>query len=391
MDLKQFIMPRELYYGENALSKIEELGDFKKAIIITGGSSMKKHGFLDQTKKHLKNAGIDYELFDGVEADPSVETVNKGKEAMLQFEPDLIIAIGGGSAIDAAKAMWIFYEHPQLTFDEIKDTSEFPSLRKKAKLLAIPSTSGTATEVTAFTVITDYDKKVKYPLANTDLVPDIAILDTNIPQTLPPHLVAHTGMDALTHAIEAYVATNRTSVTNSVAKESISGIYDDLYDSYHGSVESREKMHIHQCLAGMAFSNAGLGITHSLAHQIGVQFGISHGNSNAILLPYVMEYNSKVSSKEYAEIAKMLGLNGSTDKQLTNSLIASVRELNIILDIALSLEEHGVEEEHFLDSLDYIIENALKDGCTPTNPRKVNFEELKEVLKHAYYGERVTF
>lgn len=384
--MARFTLPRDIYFGQGALEELKNLKGYKRAMIVTGGSSMQKFGFLDKTQKYLEEAGLEVELFTGVEPDPSVETVMKGAEAMRNFEPDVIVSIGGGSPIDAAKAMWVFYEYPEKTFDDIKDPFSLPKLRTKAIFVAIPSTSGTATEVTAFSVITDYSEKVKYPLADFEITPDIAILDSDIPQTMPKVLVAHTGMDALTHALEAYVATARSNISDSMAKEAIEMIYDNLVDSYNGCPDARGEMHVAQCLAGMSFSNALLGITHSLAHKIGAQYDISHGCCNAMLLPYVIKFNSKVCLDRYANIARMLGLSGNTDKQLVDSLIDSINYLNAVLDIPETLEEAGVEEKLFLDTLDFVAENAVLDPCTASNPRQTSVEDLKEVLKAAYYG-----
>ncbi|MBU5438703.1 iron-containing alcohol dehydrogenase [Tissierella sp. MSJ-40] len=385
----RFTLPRDLYFGKGAIDELKNLKGYKKAIIVTGGSSMKKYGFLDRVEKILKDINLDVEIFDGVEPDPSVDTVMKGAEMFRKFEPDVIISIGGGSAIDAAKAMWVFYEHPEKTFDDIKDPFTIPKLRNKAIFVAIPSTSGTATEVTAFSVITDYTQKIKYPLADYEITPDIAILDSDIPQTMTPRLIAHTGMDALTHAIEAYVASNKSYFTDPLAKQAIELIYDNIIDSYNGNVEARGDMHIAQCLAGMAFSNALLGITHSLAHKIGAQYNIPHGCCNAILLPYVIEFNSKVSLSRYAGLACMLGLPGKTEKQLTHSLIESIVDLNIKLNIPLTLKDAGVEKDTFKSTLDYIAENAVLDPCTASNPRETLKDDMKKILECAYNGKQV--
>ena len=389
--MARFTLPRDIYYGPGAISELKNLKGHKKAFVVTGGSSMKRGGFLQKVEDTLKEAGMEVQLFEGVEPDPSIETVFKGAKAMEEFGPDLIVAIGGGSPLDAAKAMWVFYEYPEKTFDDIKDPFTMPQLRKKAIFAAIPSTSGTASELTAFSVITDYSTLIKYPLADFEITPDIAILDTDIPLTMPKKLTAHTGMDALTHAIEAYVATARSGFSDPLAIQAISDIYDSLVDSYNGDVEARGKMHIAQCLAGMAFSNALLGIAHSLAHKTGAEFEIPHGCCNAILLPYVIQYNSKVCMDRYATIAKAIGLPGNTDKQLVNALVDSIRELNRKLNIAPTYKENGVSEEKFKEKLDFIAENAVGDPCTGSNPRPIDVENMKKVLSCAYYGEDVTF
>lgn len=391
MSVARFTLPRDIYFGKGALEELKNLKGHKKGIVLSGGSSMERFGFLDKVSNILKETGLEVSFIKGIEPDPSVETVMKGAETMREFGPDVIVAIGGGSTIDAGKAMWIFYEHPELTFDDVKDTLTVPKLREKAIFVAISSTSGTATEVTAFSVITDYSQKIKYPLADFEITPDIAILDSDIPQTMTPKLVAHTGMDALTHAIEAYVASNRSRFSDPLAKEAIVMIYDNLVDSYNGNTESRGEMHIAQCLAGMAFSNALLGIAHSLAHKIGAQYHIPHGCCNAILLPYVIQFNAKTSLSDFAELARLVGLPGRTEKQLTDSLVKSIQELNSKLNIAPTLKENGINEELFTSTLEYIAENAFLDPCTASNPRETSVEDLKKILECAYHGKPITF
>lgn len=389
--MARFTLPRDIYYGAGAISELNVLKGHKKAMIFTGGSSMKRGGFLQKVEDVLHEIGIETQLFEGIEPDPSIETVFRGAEAMRAFEPDVIVAIGGGSPIDAAKAMWVFYEHPEKTFEDIKDPFTIPVLRNKAIFVAIPSTSGTATEVTAFSVITDYKTDIKYPLADFEITPDIAILDTDIPLTMPKKLTAHTGMDALTHAIEAYVATARSNFSDALALQAISDIYDSLVASYYGDKAAREKMHIAQCMAGMAFSNALLGIAHSLAHKTGAVFHIPHGCCNAILLPSVIEFNAKVCAERYAAIARHIGLPGKTDEQLTNALVDSVKALNKKLEIAQTYKENGVSEELLNEHADAIAANAVLDPCTSSNPRKIDKEQMKQVLLCAYYGMPVTF
>jgi len=389
--MARFTLPRDIYFGKDAISELKNLKGHKKAIVVTGGSSMKKGGFLQKVEDVLKETGLEVQLFEGVEPDPSIETVFRGAKAMQEFEPDVIVSIGGGSPIDAAKAMWVFYEYPDLTFDDIKDPFSIPPLRKKAIFVAIPSTSGTATEVTAFSVITDYSTHIKYPLADFEITPDIAILDSDIPLTMPKKLTAHTGMDALTHAIEAYVATARSPFSDPLALKAISDIYDSIVASYNEDEDARGKMHIAQCLAGMAFSNALLGIVHSLAHKVGAQYGIPHGCCNAIMLPYVVQYNSKVCMERFADIARIMGLPGRTNEQLTNSLVQTIKDLNKKLDIPLSYREYGVTEEQFKETADFIAQNAVLDPCTGSNPRETDVVNMKKVLTCTYYGMDVTF
>ncbi|TDT62433.1 iron-containing alcohol dehydrogenase [Fonticella tunisiensis] len=390
--MARFTLPRDLYFGKGAMEDLRTaLKGYRKAIIVTGGSSMQRFGFLGKLENILRETGLEVKLFEGVEPDPSVETVMKGAKVMQEFQPDVIVAIGGGSPIDAAKAMWVFYEHPELTFDDIKDPFSIPRLRNKAIFVAIPSTSGTATEVTAFSVITDYSTKIKYPLADFEITPDIAILDSDIPNTMPKSLTADTGMDALTHALEAYVASNRSPFSDPLALEAITMVFENLVDSYNGEEKARGNMHMAQCLAGMSFSNALLGIVHSLAHKIGAQYHIPHGRCNAILLPYVIKYNSKVCMDRYANIARRLGLPGATDKQLVDELIKAIVELSERVGIVNTLKDNGVTEEQFRETVDFVAENAVLDPCTASNPREAKKEDLIKILECAFYGNPVTF
>lgn len=387
----RFTLPRDIYVGYGAIEKLEVLKGHKKAFICTGGNSMRRGGFLQKAEKALNDAGIETRIMDGIDPDPSIETVKKGALLMEEFQPDVIVAIGGGSPIDAAKAMWVFYEYPELTFDDIKEPFSLPPLRNKAIFVAIPSTSGTATEVTAFSVITDYSTGIKYPLADFNLTPDIAILDMDIPLTMPKKLTAHTGMDALTHATEAYVSKFANPFTDPLAKQAVSDIFDSLIASYHEDKEARGKMHIAQCLAGMAFSNGLLGITHSIAHKIGAIFHIPHGCANAILMPYVIQFNKKECLARYADLARVIGLPGRTDDQLVNAYEEAIRQLNREMDIPLSIKDYGVPEELYLEHKAAIAHNAVLDACTPENPRVVDDELMGRILECAYYGKPVNF
>jgi len=388
--MARFTLPRDIYHGEGALETLKTLKG-KRAFIVVGGGSMKRFGFLQKVEDYLKEAGMEVELFEGVEPDPSVETVMKGAEAMRSFEPDWIVSIGGGSPIDAAKAMWIFYEYPEFTFEQAVIPFGLPELRQKAKFVAIPSTSGTATEVTAFSVITDYKAKIKYPLADFNITPDIAIIDPSLAQTMPKTLVAHTGMDALTHAIEAYTASLRSNFSDPLALKAIEMVKEYLIDSYNGCEKSRNLMHEAQCLAGMAFSNALLGIVHSMAHKTGAVFHIPHGCANAIFLPYVMEYNRTKCEDRYADIARMLKLKGNTDSELTDSLIEMINDLNTKLSIPHSMKEYGVTEEDFKANLEFVAHNAVLDACTGSNPREIDDKTMERLFECTYYGNKVEF
>lgn len=388
--MNRFTLPRDIYFGEGSMEVLKTLKG-KKAIIVTGGSSMQKFGFLDKVESYLKEAGMETKKIEGVEPDPSVETVMNGAELMRSFEPDWIVAIGGGSPIDAAKAMWIFYEHPETTFDDVKDPFTVPELRNKARFVAIPSTSGTATEVTAFSVITDYKAGIKYPLADFNLTPDIAIVDPSLAETMPKTLTAYTGMDALTHAIEAYVASLRSAFSDPLAMQAITMIKKHLFNSYNEDKSAREEMHIAQCLAGMAFSNALLGITHSMAHKTGAVFHVPHGCANAIYLPYVIQFNKKVCGDRYAEIAKNLALEGNNEEELINSLINMIKEMNKSMGIPKTLKEYGIKEEDFKANVERVSMNAVLDACTGSNPREINEEEMQKLFTCIYYGNEVNF
>ncbi|OPJ62646.1 iron-containing alcohol dehydrogenase [Clostridium chromiireducens] len=386
--MARFTLPRDLYHGEGSLEVLKTLKG-KKAFVVVGGGSMKKFGFLKQVEDYLKEAGMEVELFEGVEPDPSVETVMKGAEAMRNFEPDWIVAMGGGSPIDAAKAMWIFYEYPDFTFEQAVVPFGLPELRQKAKFVAIPSTSGTATEVTAFSVITNYTEKIKYPLADFNITPDIAIVDPALAQTMPAKLTAHTGMDALTHAIEAYTASLRSNFSDPLAIKAIEMVQENLVKSYEGDKTARDLMHEAQCLAGMAFSNALLGIVHSMAHKVGAVFHIPHGCANAIFLPYVIQYNRVKCENRYADIARALKLEGNSDAELTDALIAVINELNDKLSIPHSMKEYGVEEADFKANLSFVAHNAVLDACTGSNPREIDDSTMEKLFECTYYGTKV--
>lgn len=388
--MARFTLPRDLYHGEGSLETLKTLKG-KKAFVVVGGGSMKRFGFLQKVEDYLKEAGMEVRIFEGVEPDPSVETVMKGAEEMRDFQPDWIVAMGGGSPIDAAKAMWIFYEYPDFTFEQAVVPFGLPELRQKAKFVAIPSTSGTATEVTAFSVITDYKAKIKYPLADFNITPDIAIVDPDLAQTMPAKLVAHTGMDALTHAIEAYTASLRSNFSDPLAMKAIEMVRENLVKSYEGDKEARNLMHEAQCLAGMSFSNALLGIVHSMAHKVGAVFHIPHGCANAIFLPFVIQYNRVECEDRYADIARMLKLEGNTNAELTDSLIKMINGLNDLLNIPHTMKEYGVTEEDFKNNVKFIAHNAVLDACTGSNPRTIDDATMEKLLTCTYYGTRVDF
>ena len=403
----RFTLPRDLYHGKGSLENLKNLQG-SRAVICVGGGSMKKFGFLDKAIGYLKEAGMEVLVIDGIEPDPSVETVMAGAAKMQEFQPDWIVAMGGGSPIDAAKAMWIKYEYPETTFEQMCVVFGLPKLRTKARFVAIPSTSGTATEVTAFSVITDYSKGIKYPLADFEITPDVAIVDPELAETMPKKLVAHTGMDAMTHSVEAYVSTCNCDYTDPLALHAINMIRDDLVKSYNGDMDARHRMHNAQCLAGMAFSNALLGIVHSMAHKTGAafeEFGahIIHGAANAMYLPKVIAFNAKdeTAKKRYGVIADSMGLGGSNDDEKVKLLIDYLRKMNDDLNIPHCIKNYGadsyptengfVPEEVFLERLPEIAKNAIGDACTGSNPRIPSQEEMEKLLKCCYYDTEVDF
>ncbi|MDY4960129.1 MAG: iron-containing alcohol dehydrogenase [Lentihominibacter sp.] len=405
--MARFTIPRDVYHGKGSIDALKEFKG-SKAMVCVGGGSMKRFGFLDKIVDNLKEAGMEVELIEGIEPDPSVTTVMAGAQKMMEFEPDWIVAVGGGSPIDAAKAMWIKYEYPETTFEDMCKVFGLPKLRQKAHFCAIPSTSGTATEVTAFSVITDYDKGIKYPLADFEITPDVAIVDPDLAETMPAKLVAHTGMDALTHAVEAYVSTANCDFTDPLAIHAIEMIQGTLADSYNGDMQKRAAMHNAQCLAGMAFSNALLGIVHSMAHKTGAAFAdygahIIHGAANAMYLPKVIAFNAKdeTAKKRYGVIADYMKLGGSTDDEKVQLLIEYIRGMNDKLNIPQCIKNYGadsyptetgfVPEEVFLERLPEIAKNAIADACTGSNPRQPSQEEMEKLLKCCYYDTEVDF
>ena len=348
---------------------------------------------------------MEVRLFENVESDPSVETVMKGAAAMREFEPDWIVAMGGGSPIDAAKAMWAFYEYPETSFEDLITPFSFPTLRQKARFCAIPSTSGTATEVTAFSVITDYQKGIKYPLADFNITPDVAIVDPDWAETMPKKLTAHTGMDAMTHAIEAYVSIMATDFTDGLAMKAVKAVFDYLPSAYENGANdpiAREKMANASCMAGMAFANAFLGLNHSMAHKLGAFHHLPHGIANAVILTDVMRYNAaEVPTRmgtfsqyqyphalaRYAELGRFAGCKGKTDEEVFENFIAKLEELKEKIGIKKTIKDYGVDEKYFLDTLDDMTEQAFNDQCTGANPRYPLMSEMKEIYLKCYYGK----
>ncbi len=406
VNMKWFKVPPKIYFEKGCLEYLRVLHG-KRAFIVTD-PTMVRLGYLRKVEEYLREAGIEVEIFSEVEPDPSTETVYRGAERMAHYQPDIIVAFGGGSPIDAAKGMWLFYEHPETKFEDLalrfvdirKRAMHFPHLGKKAKLVAIPTTSGTGSEVTAFAVITDKQKGIKYPLADYELTPDIAILDPELTLTVPASVTADTGMDVLSHAIEAYVSVMASDYTDALALQVCKIVFRYLPVAYSepGNEKAREKMHNASCMAGMAFTNAFLGINHSLAHKIGGQFHVPHGRANAILLPEVIRYNAAtptkytaypkyeypVADRKYQEIAEALSLPASTPAEGVESLAKAVESLRALLKMPATFAEAHVNRAEFMDALDTMALNAFDDQCTGANPRYPLVEELKTILVKAY-------
>ena len=405
--MRWFRMPDRVYYEMGSLAYLEKLGA-ERAFIVTD-RVMKSIGYVDKVKEHLEVAGTTVEIFSDVEPDPSFETVMAGAEKMRRFKPDAIIALGGGSPMDAAKGMWVFYEENGIDAQGLKDkymdvlgsTTVYDKYEKKARFVAIPTTSGTGSEVTAFAVITDKKTNVKYPLADYRLTPDVAIVDPELVMSVPAAVTADTGMDVLTHAIEAYVSILPSDYTDPLALQAIDLVFKYLPKVYKdgNDVEAREKLHNASCIAGMAFTNALLGINHSIAHNCGATFKIPHGRINAMLLPYVCEFNgsedvtnfTKILGEErymaperFQDIARYIGLPASTPSEGVESVVSAIRKLMEELDMPSSLSEFGVKKEVFEANVDSIVKNALLDPCTGANPRIPSENDIKNILNKVF-------
>lgn len=375
---------KELMFGVGCLEHLKTLKG-KKAFIVTGGSSMRKSGILQKVVDYLKEAGIESRVFSGVEPDPLFSTVMKGAAQMKEYQPDIIVGLGGGSAMDAAKAMWIYYENEELkSLHDILPPNPFPKLRKKAQMVCIPSTSGTASEVSRSIVITEDETHKKYGIGNMEMMPDIAICDPVVTVTMPPKITAETGMDALAHALEAWVSKRANYVSDILAQAAVKDIVEYLPKAYEdgSNLEYREKMLSASMIAGLAFTNVSLGIVHSMAHTLGSLYGLPHGLLNAVLMPYVIEFNSqsKAARDKYDQLAE--SLNKGKD------LIGIVKELNSRVKNPDSLNSLIKDEENYMNNMQTMIEMALTDGCTKTNPIIPGKDELKDLYIYAYYGRK---
>lgn len=409
VNMQWFKIPPKVYFEYGSIQYLRDMPDISRAFIVTD-ELMVKLGYADKVIYQLRQRDehFQYEIFDQVEPDPSVDTIKEGANRMRAFEPDVIIALGGGSAMDAAKGMWLYYEKPDADFNNMhlkfmdirKRTYRFPKIGKKAKLVCVPTTSGTGSEVTSFAVVTDKKKNVKYPLADYELTPDVAIIDPNFVKTVPKAVTADTGMDVLTHAIEAFVSVFASDYTDALALRAIQLVFEYLPKAYENPQDekAREKMHNASCMAGMAFTNAFLGINHSMAHKLGGEFHIPHGRANAVLLPHVIAYNASkptkfvafpkyekfIADEKYAEIARALNLPAKDTKQGVNSLIEAVKSLMQQIGVPDSIGKCGVDKKSFMAAVNELADKAFEDQCTPVNPRMPLVEEIKELYIKAF-------
>lgn len=408
-NMQWFKVPGKVYFERDSIQYLSTMTGISKAMIITD-KTMVGLGFvkriIDQLEK--RSNAVVYEIFDGVEPDPDITTVNRGAEAMREFQPDTIIALGGGSVMDAAKVMWLFYERPEVDFRDLvqkfmdirKRAVRFPELGEKAKYIGIPTTSGTGSEVTPFAVISDKANNRKYPLADYSLLPTIAIVDPALVMSVPKKVAADTGMDVLTHALEAYVSIMANDYSDGLALQAIRMVFDNLEAAVAGDAEAREAMHNASTMAGMAFGNAFLGISHSMAHKIGGIHHTVHGRTNAILLPYVVRYNGTKPGKlstwpkynyfkadqRYADVARMLGIKADTAEEGVANLAKAIFELGQRVGIEMNFKAQGLDEKAFMDSLEELAFLAYGDQCTPVNPRLAMVKDLEAIMRDAWLG-----
>ena len=413
-NMQWFKVPPKIYFERNSVQYLSQMADVERVFIVTD-QVMVDLGFVDIVTEQLRRRPnpVQVQLFADVEPDPSLNTVKKGYELMKNFRPDTIIALGGGSPMDAAKGMWVFYEHPDVNFDDLKQkfvdirkrAFKYPDLGEKAQLVCIPTTSGTGSEVTPFAVITNTEENnKKYPLADYSLVPNVAIVDPIFTENLPKVVTADTGMDVLTHATEAYVSNFANDYTDGLCVQAIKMVFEYLERTVeHGAddLEAREKMHNASTLAGMAFGNAFLGMNHAIAHKLGGKVGIPHGRINAILMPHVIRYNGTFPEKpsmwpkyntytaheRYAELARILGLPANTVEEGVESYAQACHDLAERIGIKMSFKEQGVDEKHYMESIEEVSYLAYEDQAAPCNPRLPIVTDMQEILKKAYFGK----
>ncbi len=386
----EFTSPRKILFGEDALEYLKEI-EGNKALIITG-KTVKKLGFAEKVSKYLEEAGLQTKTFDEVEPEPSIETIVKGAKLAKEYGPDWLIGLGGGSNMDAAKAIWVLYERPDMEVGAISPLEKL-GLRNKAKLICIPTTSGSGSEATWATIITDSAGRTKLELASKELVPDIVILDPQFPKFMPPRLTSDSGMDALVHSMEAYVNQWRNDFSNAMAIGAIKIIFEYLPRAYNNpdDIEAREKMHVAATMSGLAFGNSQAGLAHSMGHALGAIFKIPHGRTVGMLLPYVIKYNVGKTAELYVEIAKSIGIQANTNQKYIETLIQAVKDLMEKVSVPFSIKDMGLDWKTFASELDELINRAMVSSETITNPRIPDEEELKRLFTYAFNCTEVDF
>ncbi len=417
-NMQWFKVPSKIYIEKNSIEYLQDMREMNRVFIVTD-QSMVQLGYVEKVTDQLalRQNKVTYELFCDVEPDPSIQTVKKGLTLMESFQPDTIIALGGGSAMDAAKGMWLYYEHPEVNFDDLKQkfmdirkrAFRYPELGKKASLVCIPTTSGTGSEVTPFAVITDRETHIKYPLTDYSLTPTVAIIDPALTMTLPASITANTGMDVLTHAVEAYVSVMATDYTDALALKAVQMVFEYLPRAVHNGAndpEAREKMHNASCMAGMAFANAYLGMNHSMAHKVGAEFHVPHGLANAILLPYTVRYNGTKPEKpgiwpkykyynadlRYCELAKAIGLEVESLEQGVEAFAQAVWQLGEDCNITMRFNSlNYLNEEDWMNAVEKLSYLAYEDQCSPANPRVPMVKDMQEILRKAWTGEVIKY
>ncbi len=410
-----FRTPQKVYFKKGcmpvALNELRDVMGKKKAFIVTD-SFLYQNGYTKPITDKLDELGITYTVFSNVQPDPTLANAQEGAKVMAAFQPDTIIALGGGSAMDAGKIMWVMYEHPEVDFQDLamrfvdirKRVYTFPRMGEKAYFVAIPTSSGTGSEVTPFAVITDQESGVKYPLADYELLPNMAIVDVDNMMSQPKGLTSASGVDVLTHALEAYASVMATDYTDGIALKAMKNVFDYLPRAYNDGtdLEARQKMADASCMAGMAFANAFLGVCHSMAHKLGAFHHLPHGVANALLISLVVDYNSAEcppkmgtfsqyqyphTMARYAECARFCGVSAKSDEEAVKKLIEKIEALKEAVGIKKCIKDYGVDEKHFLDTLDAMVEQAFDDQCTGANPRYPLMSEIKEMYLKAYYGK----
>jgi len=386
----ELTFPRTVVTGEDALEYLKEV-EGKRALIITD-KVIRKLNFVEKVANHLSQVGLEVEVFDEVEPEPSAETVVKGAEFARKYGPDCLIGLGGGSCMDAAKAIWVLYANPDVEVGEINPFAKF-GLRKKARLICIPTTSGTGADATWAAIITDVKEERKMELPSREIVSDIIILDPELPKSMPPHLVADSALDALTHAIEAYVSQWSNDFSDALAIKAVQIIFKYLPRAYRNpdDKEAKEKIHNAATMAGIAFGNSQVGIAHAMGHSLGAIFRVPHGRTVDLFLSYSIEYGAREAMERYADIARAIGIEAITDEEAVEKLVGAVRSLDREVGEPASIKELGISREDFEKRLEDLVTRAANSSCTFMNPRVPDVEDTRKLFLYAFEGKKVDF